>query len=323
MLILVTGGMGFIGSHTVQALTELGHSCVVTSHRTTRELGGNVSIEQVDVADRDAMLRLGGRHAIDGIVHLADPTLAHLSDPGIGPATLLADVRAGANALFNVLECAIACNVRRVTVASTIGVYGGVPDLRGVREELPLHMDAGGNVVAASKKSAELAVSLFRERGVDAISARLPAVWGPRGRGDSRFFAAPGLIHAAVSGESPARAYADDAIDLLYVKDCARAIALLQTAARLAHSTYNVGSGHATSNAEVVAVIDRAVPGADLPLQPGLSPHGAVVYLDTTRLQADTAFEPEYDLERAVADYLRWLTPGSGASPRIISRDGG
>jgi UDP-glucose 4-epimerase len=308
MVILVTGGMGFIGSHTVQSLADLGHSCVVTSHRTTRDLGDTVSIEPVDVADRDAMIALGERHAIGGIVHLADPALAHLDDPTAGLATLVADMRAGADALFNVLECAIAWDVRRVTVASTIGVYGGVPDLRGVSEELPLHMAAAGNVVAASKKSAELAVSLFRERGVDAISVRLPAVWGPRGRKESRFMAAPGLIHAAVGGEPPPTARADDAIDLLYVTDCARAIALLQTAARLAHSTYNIGSGHATSNAEVVAAIKRVIPGAELPLEPGRSPHGAVAYLDTTRLRADTDFRAEYDLDRAVADYVGWLT---------------
>jgi UDP-glucose 4-epimerase len=308
MVILVTGGMGFIGSHTVQALADLGHGCVATSHRTARELGDAVSVEHVDVADRDAMLELGERHEIGGIVHLADPALVHLGDPSAGPATLVSDMRAGAEALFNVLECAIAWDVRRVTVASTIGVYAGVHDLRGVSEELPLQMAAGDNVVAASKKSAELVVSLCRERGLDAISVRLPAVWGPRGRNESRFFAAPGLIHAAVSGESPPTAYADDAIDMLYVKDCARAIALLQTADPLAHSTYNIGSGHATSNADVVAAIKHAVPGAELQLEPGRSPHGAVAYLDTTRLRAETGFEPEYNLDRAVVDYVRWLS---------------
>lgn len=308
MVILVTGAMGFIGSHTVQALVDLGHDCVATSHRATRDLGAGVSIEHIDIADRDGMLALGMRYPIDGIVHLADPALTHLADPTIDTAMLLADMRTGAAALFNVLHCAITWNVRRLTVASTIGIYGGLPDLRGLSEEMPLPMAAGGNVVATSKKSAELVVSLFRERGVDTISARLPAVYGPRGRTQSRFFAAPGLIHSAVRGESPPPAYADDAIDLMYVKDCARAIAQLQTATQLTHPTYNIGSGRATSNAEVVEAIKRVLPGAQLPLEPGQSPHGTVAYLDTARLQADTGFEPRYTLERAVADYISWLT---------------
>ena len=307
MVILVTGGMGFIGSHTVQALTDLGHGCVVTSQRTARDLGDTVAIEHVNVADRDEMARLGERHEIGGIVHLADPALAHLGDPHAGLADLVADMRAGAEALFNVLDCAIAWDVGRVTVASTIGVYGGLPDLRGVSEELPLQMAAAGNVVVTSKKSAELVVSLVRERDVDAIAVRLPAVWGPRGRKESRFFAAPGLIHAAVNGEPPPTAYADDAIDMLYVKDCARAIALLQTAPRLAHPIYNVGSGRAISNAEVAAAIKHAVPGVELDLEPGQSSHGGAAYLDTTLLQSDTDFELRYDLDRAVADYVNWL----------------
>jgi UDP-glucose 4-epimerase len=308
MVILVTGAMGFIGSHTVQALADLGHECVATCHRTTCDLGPGISIEQVDIADRDAMLALGERYAIEGIIHLADPALAHLSDPTIDPPMLLGDMRTGAAALFNMLDCAITWDVRRLTVASTIGVYGGLPDLRGVAEQLPVPMDSGGNVVAASKKGAELVVSLLRDRGVDAISVRLPAVWGPRGRTQSRFFAAPGLLHAAISGETAPPAHADDAIDLLYVKDCARAIALLQTAAQLSHATYNVGSGRATTNAEVAAAIMRALPGAELPLEPGQSPHGAPAYLDIARLQAATGFEPEYDLDRSIADYVAFLT---------------
>jgi UDP-glucose 4-epimerase len=313
MVILVTGAMGFIGSHTVRALTALGHRCVATSHRTTRDLGDAVSVEQVSVADREALRGLGERHAIDGIVHLADPALAHLGEQDDGPADLVADMRAGANALFNVLECAIAWQVRRVTIASTIGVYAGVPDLRGVSEQVPLPMDSAGNVVAAAKKSAEVVVSLMRDRGVDAVCARLPAVWGPLGRTRSRFFAAPGLVHAAVTGEPSPPANADDAIDLLYVKDCARAIALLQTADRLGHAIYNVGSGRATSNAEVAAAIARAVPGADCVLRSGRSPYGAPAYLNTTRLHADTGFVPEYDLDHAVADYVAFLRSSDAA----------
>jgi UDP-glucose 4-epimerase len=85
--------MGFVGSHTVQALADLGHDCVATSHRTTRALGTGISIEHVNVADHDTMLALGEKYAIDGIIHLADPALAHLGDPNASAATLLADMR--------------------------------------------------------------------------------------------------------------------------------------------------------------------------------------------------------------------------------------
>ena len=57
-----------------------------------------------------------------------------------------------------------------------------------------------------------------------------------------------------------------------------------------------------------MAAIKLAIPGAELPLQPGRRPNGAVAYLDTTRLPADTGFEPGYELACAVADYVSWLT---------------
>jgi UDP-glucose 4-epimerase len=197
--VLVTGEMGFIGLHTTRALLDLGHECVLTTHRTVREpsfmVGGSMLLERLDVADRDAMLA--------------------------SPATLVGDLRAGAQALFNVLECSLAWDVPRVTIASTIGVYGGLPDLRGVSESLPLPMTAGGNMIVASKKSSELLSTLVGDRsGVNVANARLAAVWGPLGRKQSRFLAAPAMVHAAVDrAPAGAGAYADDAIDMLYVKD--------------------------------------------------------------------------------------------------------
>ena len=210
--------------------------------------------------------------------------------------------------------------VPRVTFASTIGVYGGLPDMSGLREDVPLPMSAAGNLVAASKKSAELVSTCVAEgAGFEIVNPRLGAIWGPLGRKQSRFFAAPALIHAAVAGTPPdssqthAGPYAEDAIDVLYVKDCARAIALLQTTQRLSHTTYNVGSGHATTNGEIAAVINGLIPDAKLGLQPGPNPNSPTgdAYLDTARLREDTGFEPEYDLEAAVADYVAWLRAGN------------
>jgi UDP-glucose 4-epimerase len=80
---------------------------------------------------------------------------------------------------------------------------------------------------------------------------------------------------------------------------------MLQLADRLNHRTYNVASGRATSNAEVIAAIRKAVPDArvDLPTGGTSRPY----WLDTTRLRQDTGFSPAYDIDRAAADYIDWL----------------
>src|SRR4029453_8993079 len=73
-MILVTGGGGMIGAPTARALADLGHEVMVTAYRRTGVpafLAGRVTVEPLDVTDRDAFLALGARHDISGIVHLA------------------------------------------------------------------------------------------------------------------------------------------------------------------------------------------------------------------------------------------------------------
>ena len=64
-MILVTGGLGMIGAHTARALVDLGHEVVVTTYRQTDVpsfLAGRVTVESLDVTDRDAFLALGKRY---------------------------------------------------------------------------------------------------------------------------------------------------------------------------------------------------------------------------------------------------------------------
>jgi UDP-glucose 4-epimerase len=99
---------------------------------------------------------------------------------------------------------------------------------------------------------------------------------------------------------------------MCYVKDCARAIALLQLAPRLSHPTYNIASGTVLTNREVAAAVTRLVPETRIELPEGRSPaaSGQRICLDTSRLREDTGYQPGYDAERAVADYLGWLRAG-------------
>lgn len=328
-MILITGGLGFVGVHTTRALLDLGQSCVLVQRRAARrgevpdpisaELGDRVFIEQADVADLPSLLKAGEKHQITGVVHLASGGWPPGPDP-------IGDAGAAVAGLLNVLQAARAWRVKRVGVASTIGVYGGV-SLPGIpaadgaapaREDLPLPLTAGHPIPAFKKIGELLTDYLAGACALETYNARIAGVWGPLGRPVSRFFGAPQLVHAAARGVAPdfselySPAHAQDGLDLCYAKDCGRAIALLQLAPNLSHRTYNVASGRVTTYQELTEALANAVPGTRIDLPEGRNPHGPKrdFYLDITRIRQDTGYEPRYDTERAVADYVAWLRAG-------------
>ena len=216
------------------------------------------------------------------------------------------------------IQAASDWGVARVGAASTIGVYGGVTEKPPYREDMPLPMTAG-HVIPAFKKIGELLTDyLAGVTGIEVLSYRIGGIWGPLGKAASPFFAAPQLVHAAVRGTPPdlsalySPAYADDGIDLCYAKDCGRAIALLQLSEQLSYRTYNVAAGRATTNGQIAAAIRTVIPDAQIELPGGRNPDGPGhdVYLDIARIRQDTGYQPGYDAERAVADYISWLRAG-------------
>ncbi|MEV6128375.1 hypothetical protein AB0M05_16315 [Streptomyces violaceusniger] len=107
-------------------------------------------------------------------------------------------------------------------------------------------------------------------------------------------------------------AFAEDGIDLNYVPDTGRALALLQLADKLNHRTYNVGSGRATTNAQLAEAIKKVAPDAQVDLPSGGDGGGTPpLVLDISRLQEDTGYRAEYDTERAAGDYIAWLRAGN------------
>jgi UDP-glucose 4-epimerase len=317
VMILVTGGLGFIGSHTVRSLLDSGEGCVLVQRRAgavppglAGPDGPPVVVERADITDQTALLDVGARHKITGIVHLAGsmPWPPRPDQPVEAARTAL-------GGLFNVIQAAQDWGVGRVGIASTIGVYGGVTAEGPLREDTPLLMTSPHLIPAFKKIGELLGEHLARATGIEIVNYRIGAIWGPGGRPADPFFPAAQLVHAAVRGTAPdlsllrSPVHAEDALDLCYVKDCGRAIALLQLADQLSYRTYNVASGRATANAEVSAAIRKAIPDAQVDLPAGGT--GRPVSLDITRVRQDTGYEPAYDTERAVADYIAWLRDGN------------
>jgi UDP-glucose 4-epimerase len=310
-MILITGGLGFIGIHTARALLDLGETCVLTQYRTSTipdflepEIGRRIFIEQVDITNQSDFLEIGKRNKITGIVHLAMP--------GLRANELFENVRANLESLQNVLRAAHQWEVPRISIASAIGVYMGVSE-SPFREDMPLPMIAD-NPFTTFKKSSELIASYIAKRaGFEVVHLRISGIWGPMQKSAANLVLAPKLVHAAIKGVSPdfsnrGSAHLLDAYDMCYVKDCARGIALLQTADKLNHSSYNIGSGRVIMNKEFVMAIKKVVPDAEIELPEG---HRVDIYLDITRIRQDTGYEPEYDVELGIADYVSWLKAGN------------
>src|SRR2546421_270689 len=85
-VILITGGMGFIGLHTARRFLDAGEQVVITQFTTRREpdfikdeLGKRVFVERVDVTSHHDVTEVVRKHKVTGIIHLAVPALAALT----------------------------------------------------------------------------------------------------------------------------------------------------------------------------------------------------------------------------------------------------
>lgn len=298
-MILVTSGLGFIGSHVTRVLLQSGHQVLATTHSRRQPVSflqgqAGLAIAQLDVLDSRQWDELASSFRVSGVVHLA--AVHSTADP---VDALAADLRGFTNAL----GFARRANVARLVYASSIGVYAGVEP--PYREDMSLPPLAPHGI-AAAKKSFELAADLARtSAGVEVVGMRIGGAWGPLGNPTSRFIGLPRLVHAAVT-RSPLRLDADIACDLIYVDDVAQAIASVLAAPKLNHPIYNVGSGRITSDREVANAIRRLIPNAPISIASD-APRHDVGPLIIDKLLTDTGFETSVPLQERLKAYVEWL----------------
>lgn len=173
--------------------------------------------------------------------------------------------------------------------------------------------------IPAAKKIAEIfAEQVAARAGITCVAMRIGAIFGPLNLGMRSF---PAVVAHAVAKRQPVDlsrvawgAAPDDGFDHCYVKDCGRAIALLQTAETLQHRVYNVAWGTGTRNRDFVGAARRSFPEVDLGLPktfdgpPRPEPTRA---LDVSRLRAGTGYERRFDVTTALQDYVAWLRAGN------------
>ena len=257
MRVLVTGGAGFIGSHTAAALLARGDEVLAVDcglgdpsgdrrRRNTAELAGDAGFELRDLdlrtADVGALVR-----EVDAVVHLAALPGVRASWAGGFPAYLQHNV----SVTQRLLEAAADAPIRRFVHASSSSVYGEV-SLERCGEGAPTapHSPYGVTKLA----SEHLCRAYAANHGVPTTSLRYFTVYGPRQRDD---MAVHRLLRCAIGGE-PFTLFGDGSQvrDLTEVGDVVAANLAALDRDVPAGTVVNIGGGAPVTMAHLVAEVE-------------------------------------------------------------------
>jgi len=297
--VLVVGGAGFLGRHTVSRLSDEGLEAVVFDRPGSREASaGEVRVIEGSVAEGSDLEAAVAEIHPAVIIHLAA-----FGAPGKGlVVSAEGDPRAATvtnvTGLVNTLE--IAGRERtRVVWASSTTVYAPADRYDGVVDESDLV--GPRSVYAATKVLGEQLIRTYRDRhGVEAAAVRPTLVWGPglqyRGvqaaLGDMLESAADASPVTVPSGAEP--------WDLIYVKDAALSLVVMALADSIPPVV--TMTGYVAAIDDVREEVLAQVPDAPISVE-GAAPLLGFPLVDPGISQS-IGFAPEYDLSRSVADYL-------------------
>lgn len=310
--VFITGGSGFVGAHVVRQCVADGHEVSVFAPAP------GPCLTEADM--RNIWFVPGGVEeagALEAMIATAKPDVViGLAAYGEGARGLLAAAaQAEAKALEvnvggfrNLLAACARFGISRLLWASTFAVFGdpkhypnGTAD-----EDAPRHPQS---FYGLTKMLAEDLARYWRsDRGLPVTGVRLPLVFGPGlwYRGAAADIAA--LCRAAADGGEAAVSAASRPVELMYVKDVARAFALLVRHEGPLALIYNL-CAYAPSLSELVVALkslspEFSVSSRDVEASP------AYPSVTGRRFADDTGFRLSFPLERACADYVGELRSG-------------
>ena len=356
MRVLVTGGAGFIGSHTCDRLVQLGHDVVVLDaltapvhrDRTPNYLTPGAELYIGDVRNRDLLANLLRR--VDAVYHFAAyqdylPDFATFSDVNVTSTAMLYEIIVAER-----LELA------RVVVASSQSALGEglyrcpahgeqTPDMRPesalIRSEWDLPCAACGgplemlptperianpqNAYGMSKYGEEMvAVNLGRRYGIPTTALRYSIVQGPRQSVYNAYSGACRIfnLHYLLGGAPTLYEDGQAIRDYVNIHDVVDANVLVLFDERAAGRVFNVGGGTAYTTEQFAEVVRRQY-GSD---EPGRI-SGEYRFGDTRHILSDIdalkqlGWVPRRPPAESVAEYAAWLEGMPGLDEVLAQAD--
>ena len=198
--ILITGGAGFIGSHTAKKLIDEGYAIVIIDNlnnyyepKLKRDRlkfflhGYKFDFIKADISDYNALKKIFFKHKFDAVCHLAAQAGVRysLQNPFAYEKTNILGT-------LNILELAKEFKIKKIVMASSSSVYGKNKKVPFSEED---KVDAPSSLYAATKKSTELLAYCYHDlHNLDIIALRFFTVYGPWGRPDMAYFKFADLI---------------------------------------------------------------------------------------------------------------------------------
>ena len=319
MTVLVTGGAGYIGSHTVLALAEAGEDVVVIddlSSGSSSYLPEGVPLFIGDAGDENLVEGVIAQHNIESIIHFAGSVVVpeSMRDP-------LGYYRNNFMTARNLLNVAVKRGINRFIFSSTAAVYGN-PDQVPVPETAPTRplSPYGFSKLMSEIMLADVATA----HGMKYAVLRYFNVAGadPQGRIGLATAGATHLLKIAVEAATGQRAKIDvfgtdyptpdgSCIrDFIHVSDLAQAhrAALLYLRGGGNSVTLNCGYGRGYSVLETIEAV-RRISGRNFAIQYAARRPGDIMTMvaDTSRIRAMLDWTPRYDdLDTIAAHALAW-----------------